>query len=73
MPFSLSAWNEEEQLLRITATVTGKCKIPDIGRYDWDSMELEYMEKEELLANQGLVDILELKYAWVECDDVRCV
>lgn len=70
MPFVMSAWSTTKQHLRITATATGKCMIPSIEIYDWDSIDFESMRKEELLENQNLVDILELNYAWVECDDV---
>lgn len=70
MPFILSAWTGKEQLLRITATATGKCIVPDIAKYDWASIDVENMGKEELLAKNELVDILELNYTDVECDDV---
>lgn len=70
MPFILSAWTGKEQLLRITANATGKCIVPDIAKYDWASIDVENMGKEELLAKNELVDILELNYTDVECDDV---
>ncbi|MDE6476076.1 MAG: hypothetical protein K2L08_04405 [Erysipelotrichaceae bacterium] len=73
MPFILSVWGEEDQLLRITANAVGKCKVPDIDKHNWNSIELEDMDKEALLANQNLVDIVELGYTYVECDDVRCI
>lgn len=71
MQFVLSAWRGTRQFLRITALAVGKCRIPDIGKYDWKSMDFEDMSKEELLSYEGLVDILELSYSNVECDDVR--
>lgn len=68
--FLLSVWNQKKQLLRITAAASGKCRIPDIGNYDWDSVDFESMDRLELLANGELVDILELNYTDVEADDV---
>lgn len=70
MQFVLSAWNGSRQLLRITASAKGKCRIPDIGKYDWGSVDFEDMGKEELLSHEGLVNILELIYPDAECDDV---
>lgn len=73
MQFVLSAWSGRKQLLRITAAAMGKCRIPDIGRYDWESIDFEDMGKKELLSYEGLVDILELNYPSAECDDVSIV
>jgi hypothetical protein len=70
MQFVLSVWSRSRQLLRITAVANGKCRIPDIGKYDWKSIDFEDMDKEELLSYEGLVDILELNYPIAECDDV---
>ncbi len=70
MQFVLSAWSGRKQLLRITAAATGKCRIPDIGKYDWESIDFEDLDKKELLSYEGLVDILELNYPSSECDDV---
>lgn len=70
MPFVLSAWNESKQLLRITATVTGKYSVPDSKKYDWDNIDFENMGKKELLEYKELVDILEINYQFVECDDI---
>jgi hypothetical protein len=66
--FLLSAWIHKQQLLRITADATGKCKIADIGNFDWESLDFESMNKNELLENGKLVDIYELNYSYIEAD-----
>ncbi len=73
MEFILSVWSGKQQLLRITATAVGKCKVAEIDKYDWWNMKLEDMGKEELLANKELVHILKLNYIEVECDEVMDV
>jgi hypothetical protein len=70
MSFTLSTWIGQQQLLRITAVVMGKCRIPDIREYEWESIDFESMGKKELLSYEGLVHILELNYSSAECDDV---
>lgn len=70
MRFVLSAWSRGKQFLRITATATGQCRIPDSEKYDWRSIDFEDMDKKELLSYEGLVGILELNYSNAECDDV---
>lgn len=70
MPFVLSAWSERTQLLRITGTALGVCSVPDIEHYDWSNKDFGEMRKGELLEYQSLVDILECKCDYVECDDV---
>lgn len=71
LTFLLSAWHQKQQLLRITASATGTCQIPGIESYDWESVDFEGMNKKELLANRGLVNILELDYSDVEADEVN--
>lgn len=71
LTFLLSAWHHNQQLLRITASATGTCQIPGIESYDWKSVDFEGMNKKELLANRGLVNIVELDYSDVEADGVN--
>ncbi|GLC83338.1 hypothetical protein [Lacrimispora brassicae] len=73
MPFILSLWSDKEQIFRVTAIASGKCMIPDIEKYDWKSREFENMDKEGLLLNKELVDLLELNYPNVEYDDVNAI
>ena len=68
--FLLSVWNQDQQLLKITATAIGKCRIPDIENYDWGSVDFEDMNRKELLAKGELVDIFELMYSDIEADDI---
>jgi hypothetical protein len=72
MPLILSTWNQEQQLLRITATATGACRIPDIGTYDWENVDFYGMNKQELLGmSKDLVEIVELHYTDVEADEME--
>jgi hypothetical protein len=72
MPLILSTWNQEQQLLRITATATGACRIPDIGTYDWENVDFDGMNKQELLGmSKDLVEIVELHYTDVEADEME--
>jgi hypothetical protein len=71
LTFLLSAWHQKQQLLRITASATGTCQIPGIESYDWESVDFGGMNKKELLANRGLMSILELNYSDVEADEVN--
>lgn len=70
MPFIMSTWNNEKQLLRITSTATGTCAIPDINKFNWKNYDFDEMRKDELLAMQHIVEVLELEYCDSECDDV---
>lgn len=69
--FILSAWHNNEPLLRITAFTAGKCSIPDVEVFDWEKIEVEKMSKNELLENKMLIEMIELNYIGVECDDLR--
>ena len=64
--FLLSAWSKGEPQFRITATAIGKCAVPDMDQYDWERQEIEKIDTRE----QNIVDLLELEYSFVECDDV---
>ena len=64
MSFLLSAWHDEKSLLRITAAVSGKCSVPDVNVFDWENRDAE---------EAGIVNVLELNYVDVECDDMRVV
>lgn len=69
MPFILTAWDNSTQLLRISAVAEGTCSIPGINEYDWDSKDFYAMGKQELLSYRNLVEIEELCYSEVECDE----
>lgn len=72
MTLLLSTWKQEQQLLRVTATATGTCRIPDIGTYDWENVDLDGMNKHELLKmSKDLVEIVELHYTDVEADNME--
>lgn len=60
--FILSAWHNQNPLLRITAALSGKCAIPDVAVFDWESADLE---------DTTLVEIVILNYLESECDDLR--
>ena len=64
MSFLLSAWHDKKSLLRITAAVSGKCSVPDVNVFDWENRDAE---------EAGIVNVLELNYVDVECDDMRVV
>ena len=69
MPFILMASNNSTPLLRITAVAEGTCVIPDMNSYDWESKDFSAMNKTELLAHHELVEMEELYYSEVECDE----
>lgn len=68
MPFLLSAWEKQTQVLRITALAKGKCCIPDVGVFAWEDLEWENMNKKGLLDKAELVELLEINYLNVECE-----
>lgn len=70
MPFVLIAKCGKEQLLRITATAAGKCSIPDETAFDWSAYDWDDMNKSELLAHKDLAEFSELRFDYVECDDL---
>lgn len=70
MPFVLTAKCGKEQLLRITATAAGKCSIPDGNAFDWSAFDWDDMNKSELLAHKDLMEFSELRFEYVECDDL---
>lgn len=73
MPFVLVAKCGKEQLLRITATAAGKCSIPDECAFDWSAYDWDDMNKPELLAHKDLAEFSELRFEYVECDDLSVV
>lgn len=73
MPFILIAKSGREQLLRITATVAGKCSIPDENAFDWSAFDWGDMSRPELLAHRDLAEFSELRFEQVECDDLSVV
>jgi hypothetical protein len=70
MPMVYSVWSHDEQQLRITTIVRGKCAILDLDNYDWERFDFSKMNRLELLRHQDLVEIIELGYHETECDDV---
>jgi|GEM_PF-6425746 len=70
MPMVYSVWSYNEQQLRITTIVRGKCAVFDLGNYDWERFDFSKMNRLELLNHQDLVEIIELGYHETECDDV---
>lgn len=70
MPFILSAWSEKKQLLRITATLIGKCTLSGNTLFNWNNIDIESLGKYDWLENQKLVKILEINYTDVECEDI---
>lgn len=73
MPFVLIAKSGKEQLLRITATAAGKCSIPDENAFDWSAYDWDDMNKTELLEHKDLAKFSELRFEYVECDDLSVV
>lgn len=69
-PFVMTAFSEEDALLRITACAEGSCEVPDINAFDWSKLDFDNMDREELLSYKDLVENIELHYVQVECDDI---
>lgn len=70
MPFVMIAKSGEEQLLRITATASGQCSIPNENAFDWSAFDWEDMDKPELLSHKDLAEFSEMRFEEVECDDL---
>lgn len=73
MPFLLSCWEAKEQLLRVTACVTGICEIPDEENFDYSSVNFADVTAQksisELFDKLGdLVTISNVKYSFVEAE-----
>ncbi len=69
MPFILTCWNEREQLLRITALVSGRCMIPDESNFDYSVVNFSGMNRQELLEFGKVIEFQEVEYFDVEVED----
>ena len=67
--YVLSAWDDNTQLLRITATIEGNCLIPDIA----DAQKLDFEDDDAVNNYTAKIKLLNWKYKNVECDDIRAV
>lgn len=70
MPFTLTAWNDTAPILRIMAVAEGTCSVPDLDAYHWNSHNFYAMDKPEILSHRDLVEIEELYYSEVECNEL---
>ncbi len=75
MPFVLTAWHtpaddpkESVCLLRITSTIAGECRIPDVDAYEWEDVDWEDADASELREHLSLVQIGEHEYQGTEAD-----
>ena len=74
MPFILACWNdreqEQKQLLRVTAEVSGVCNIPDEESFDYSLLDfVNTMQTSELLKKlEALIKISDIAYSGVEVD-----
>lgn len=71
MPFVLSVRSAESKpLVKVTATATGQCFMHDCQSPFWQNTDFDDMNKQELLSYKHLVNVTELRYSNVECDDL---
>lgn len=71
--FGVSAFHNSQGILKVTASATGKCSIPDIDVFDWD----EAFDWENGVwvddFDEGIIEIIELQYTGESCDDWRAI
>ncbi len=71
MPAIIIAESDKENVcFRITTTCTGTIEIPDIDAYDWNSMELQNMNRLDILSYSDLAKIITVFYEDTEADDL---
>lgn len=76
MPFILACWNDreqeqkQEQLLRVTAEVSGVCNIPDEESFDYSLLDFaNTTQTTELLKKlEVLIKLYDMAYSGVEVD-----
>lgn len=68
MPFLLSCWRGEKQLLRVTACVNGICEIPNDDKFDYSA--ISQMERTELMEKNNIMKLYNIKYSDVEVDQI---
>ena len=69
----LRAFQDSQGILKVTASATGKCSIPDIDVFDWG----EAFDWENGVwgddFDEGIIEIIELQYTDESCDDWRAI
>lgn len=70
MPFVLYCWQDEKQLLRVSAMISGCCEIPDEKHFNYDELDFGDMNRNELLSYGDMVRIFDVEYSGIEAGQI---
>ena len=61
--------DSKEVCLRVTTLCEGVIEIPDVDKYDWDSLNFEKMSLPEILEYSYIAKVTSVSYQYIEADE----
>lgn len=61
--------DSKEVCLRVTTSCEGMIEIPDVDKYDWDSLNFEKMSLPEILEYSYIAKVTSVSYQYIEADE----
>lgn len=71
MNYILNTFEKNEPILRLTGSVMGECNISSLKVSELNLLNFSKMTRHELLNCRSFVELKNLSYSGIECDDLR--